>query len=74
MDKNQLFTELSTEDSASINGGLKFPWLTVASFTWKQLIKYNTRMAPYRDANGRTTTSYDPHDKPRLTIVSGVGQ
>ncbi|OYE04377.1 hypothetical protein [Nostoc sp. 'Peltigera membranacea cyanobiont' 232] len=72
--KEQFFTEISAEEAANINGGFSFPWMELAQYTFKELIKYNTRMAPYRNANGRTTTSYDPYDKPRLVIVSGTGQ
>ncbi|MBF2014137.1 MAG: hypothetical protein IGS23_02755 [Rivularia sp. T60_A2020_040] len=79
MDNNQLFTELSSEDSASIKGGF-WQWAVrwaVRKAAWnsfKGWLAYESRTAPYRNANGRITTSYDPYDKPRLTIVSGVGQ
>lgn len=72
-DNNSLFTEITAEEATTVNGGW-FPWLDLAKYTFKELIKYNIRMAPYRDANGRTTTSYDPYDKRSLVIVSGTGQ
>ncbi|MEH2264980.1 hypothetical protein [Nostoc sp.] len=71
--KEQLFTEIYTEEAATVNGGFIFPAMRLAN-TLNKLIKYNTRMAPYRNANGRTTTSYDPYDKLSLVILSGTGQ
>ena len=63
--QNALFTEMTDNESTKISGG-GFFW-TIARpllrYSINQWFAYSNRTDPYRDANGRINTSYDPYDR-----------